>query len=300
MPAAICTISTQSHLFKVKALYQSLADKTEADFFCLVTDSSTNDPFERIKFITFNEIPSEPLTKIRKKYKGNKLRWACKPIMIQHLIQHGYDKVIYVDNDMFFYESPDFLFNMLDENNILLTPHFYPANPTKEQIWLEANFRVGLFNGGFIGANQKSISAMNWWTECCLYNVKKSYWRGLFDDQKYLDLFPILFDKVQILKHKGCNVAGWNIETSPRSINEKNEVVLDEKWQMIFVHYNYYTMECITKGNDPILKPKLGGYFSTLKSFHPKYQYSSEIKDLKYKIIQYFVYIRFRIARMLD
>lgn len=300
MPAAICTISTQSHLFKVKALYQSLHDKTGADFYCLTTDGTPSESFEKINYLRLDEIPNESLKGLRNKYTGNKLRWSCKPVIIQHLLEHGYDKVIYVDNDIFFYESPDFLFDQLDTKSILLTPHFYPANPTKEQIWLEANFRVGLYNGGFIGANKSAIEPMKWWTACCLYNVKKSFWRGLFDDQKYLDLFPVLFENVEILKHKGCNVAGWNIETSPRSLNEAGEVILDGKWPLVFVHYNYYTIECIVTGKDDILNHGLNTYMEILTRYKSNYNRAHEKGGSIHQLNRYFSYIRFRIARMLE
>lgn len=284
----------------MKALYQSLYDKTQADFYCLVTDGIPNEPFEKIKFITLDDIPNEYLSKLRKKYKGNKLRWSCKPVIIQHLLQHGCDKVMYIDNDIFFYQSPDFLFDMLDVKNILLTPHYYPVNPTREQIWLEANFRVGLFNGGFIAANQKAVEAMKWWTQCCLYNVKKSFWRGLFDDQKYLDLFPVLYEGVEILKHKGCNVAGWNIETSPRSLNAQGEVILDGKWPLVFVHYNYYTIACIVNNQDPCLKGNWKEYLATLLDNNSSYSYHSEGNHLGFKVQQYYSMVKYKLSRITD
>jgi hypothetical protein len=273
MRTAICTISTQGHLFKAKALFHSLQGLTDASFYCLITDSKGNPKLENnFKILSFKDLNSEKAEIIKSKYKGDKLRWACKPLLLIHLLERGIEKVIYVDNDIYFYKSTNFIFEHLEENSVLLTPHFYLADPTQRQYWLEANFRVGLYNGGFIGVNKDALSALHWWAACCEYNVKKASWRGLFDDQKYLDLLPILFDSVFILKHKGCNVASWNIDLCSRTLNEKNEVLLDSQWPLIFIHFNGFTLRAIRKGLDPFLEPHLSNYFKVLKNLNQKFK----------------------------
>jgi hypothetical protein len=216
------------------------------------------------------------------------------------LLEDGYDAVIYVDNDIFFYSSPDFLFEKLTTSSILLTPHFYPTQADKDQVWLEANFRVGIFNAGFIGVNQAAKNMLNWWASCCLYNIKKSYARGLFDDQKYLDLVPAIFDGVEILKHKGCNVAGWNLVTSPRSVEPDGKIKLDITWELVFIHYNYYTLQCILQGKDPVLKKPFETYHAALLKYFPQYQLKADISSVSRDFYQYFQYIRYRLARWLD
>jgi hypothetical protein len=299
MKTAICTISSNSHLFKAESLFASLQRKTHASFCCLVTDAETADiKADSIYFYDLNSFQTEDALAMKAKYKGNRLRWGFKPLFISKLLQEGYDSVIYVDNDIFFYASPDFLFEELEKSTVLLTPHFYPADPLKDQNWMEANFRVGLYNGGFLGANQQAIPVLDWWTKSCLYNIKKSYRRGLFDDQKYLDLFPILFEDVQVLKHKGCNVAGWNMETSPRSLNEKNEIMLDARWPLIFIHFNYYTIQTIIRHKDPLLQSCWNEYLEMLLSKNPRYNYQKEIKSIRRDLLLYFDYIRYRTARL--
>ncbi len=301
MATAICTISSSSHLFKVKALFRSLEKITDADLHCLITDHSapsSNDT--EFKTHTLAELKDDLSIELLKKYTGNKLRWACKSIFLRHLLSNGYDAVIYVDNDICFYTSPDFLFEQLQKQHILLTPHYYPADPKKDQNWMEANYRVGLYNGGFIGVNKKAIPALTWWAECCLYNIKKSYWRGLFDDQKYLDLIPVLYNHVEVVRHKGCNVAGWNILTSPRSIDSNGEIQLDGTWPLVFIHFNYYTIQCMVNDKDPLLKKHWDQYHSMLASINPQYNYKTEINSLSRNIREYFQYIRYRIARLFE
>jgi len=296
---AFCTISTSSHLFKVHTLFKGLDGLTNADMHCLVTDAVPASGDERINFHALDGLSDEVAVTIKSRYTGNELRWATKPLFISHLLQLGYERVIYVDNDIYFIASPDFLFEKLGEVNMFLTPHYYPADPKEEQFWLEANFRVGLYNAGCVGANSNAIGALNWWAQCCAYNVKKSAWRGLFDDQKYLDLIPVLFDKVEVLKHHGCNVAGWNKKLSVRSLGSDNKLVLNGKWPLVFIHFNVFTFRAIMKGWDPLLEPFLKTYVDQLTSFNPRYvlanetrltlaDYSRYVRHLVWKMVRVF------------
>jgi hypothetical protein len=299
LPTAICTISTSSHLFKVQALYDSIRTHSNVDFYCLLTDRINNTPFP-FKVDNLNVLEGELAQKLKKKYTGNKLRWACKSLYLDHLLSSGYDKVIYVDNDIFFHGPFDFLFDKLNTSSVLLTPHHYPTDPTRDQNWLEANYKVGLFNAGFIGVNSLAKPMLEWWGNCCLYNIKKSYWRGLFDDQKYLDLVPVLFENVEILNHKGCNIAGWNIINSQRSVSQNKEVIIDNIWPIIFIHYNYYTIKLILDKQDPHLFSYWTFYLNELKRIHPLYDPRSEKPSLSYNLSQYFQYIRYRVAKLAD
>ncbi|MCB9205105.1 MAG: hypothetical protein H6603_09045 [Flavobacteriales bacterium] len=193
----------------------------------------------------------------------NHLRWSLKPVMISSLLE-DYEKVIYLDNDTFFFNDPSFLFDELDKHDILLTPHNYPRDPKKNQNWLEANFKVGLYNAGFIAVNRSAKHIMDWWADCCLYRCEKSLLRGLFDDQKYLDLVPIMHPNTKVLEHKGCNIAGWNNEVCKRVEQPDGSVLIDNKWPIVFIHFNGFTNRAIVNGDDPLLKPYFDEYLKAL------------------------------------
>lgn len=301
LKTAICTISSQSHWFKARALFESLNDKTGADFYCLITDANSQHfQDDRMQVMFIDDFSSSVSVSLRNRYKGNKLRWAHKPILLSYLLNQGYDAVIYVDNDICFFSSPDFLFDLLKDKSILLSPHFYPASPLKNQIWLEANFKTGLYNAGFVGVSSKALNAMDWWASSCNYTMKKSYRRGLFDDQKYLDLFPVLFDDVEILKHRGCNVAGWNIDSSPRTIDEMGHIRIHASWPLVFVHFNYYTMQCILDGRDALLIPCWNIYHAMLVKYNPSYHFKKELKPIYHFLRAYRDYALFRFNRLFD
>jgi hypothetical protein len=298
-----CTITTFSHLYKVLALYDSLSQlNKEFKLHVLIVD---NYSFEYNKLpnnviVHFIKDIKEEISKhIFRKYKNNndKLRWSFKPVILKHIISVlGIEKVIYVDNDIAFFNDYTFLFDELAVHNVLLSPHNYSRNPQKNQNWLEANFRVGLYNAGFLGVNKNAIHVLDWWAECCLYRCEKNMIRGLFDDQKYLDLFPIIEPNTLILSHKGCNVAEWNREICERT-NSDNGVMINGKWNIVFIHFNKTTIQSFIANQDQLLQLYYEKYISLLKKYNSKFNinvegftptYTDRIKLFIWKILNVF------------
>jgi hypothetical protein len=292
MKTAICTISTRSHIFKSKTLYKSVLPFFEGDFFCLISDSKAEKWGNDANIHNLEILQSEIAVSIIKKYKGDKLRWALKPVYLKYLLQKGYDKVIYVDNDVFFFQSPNYLFEKLNKSSVLLTPHFYPTNPKNNQNWLEANFRIGIYNAGFIGVNQKAIPFLDWWGDCCLYNLKKSFWRGLFDDQKYLDLVPIIFEDVNIIKDSGCNLAGWNDEYRMKKLGDANLNTV------VFVHFADITLQRFSVIDSPFYLLYLE-YIKEIKKINPFFIEHFRKFSVR-NFLAYFYYLIWKLARKFD
>jgi hypothetical protein len=266
-----CTITTLSHLYKVYALAESL--KNQRHLFVLnvlVIDDNGSFEYDNCRFLKLSEISSQHnAAQIIAKYSGNKdkLRWSLKPVLIKYLLlQPGNDRLIYLDNDLFFFSDYEFLFELLHRHRFILTPHHYKNDPNKNQNWLEANFRIGLYNAGFVGANKEAVQTLQWWADCCLYRCEKNSFRGLFDDQKYLDIIPIIEESALIIRHKGCNVAGWNTEICQRKIVD-HRVLIDGRFDIVFIHFNENTIREIVAGSDSILFNYYRAYVETLKRF---------------------------------
>lgn len=267
-----CTISTASHLYKSYALADSLLPYQGQLNVLLVDEAPPTKGFpDNVVFHTLTDMRSSLGVGIKNKYASNKdkLRWSLKPIFLTHLLS-SLSSVIYVDNDVYFYGNPGFLFDELIDHPILLTPHHYPRDPKENQNWFEANFRVGLYNAGFVGANNKAIPALNWWAEACLYRCEKNYLRGLFDDQKYLDLIPIIEPQTKVIHHKGCNTAGWNSKyTDIRLINQN--YFIHDSTPLIFYHFNNFSLLHVDPNHEFVSE-----YIDNLK----KYQLSISYDEL--------------------
>lgn len=289
-----CTISTADYLYKAFALYDSLMEIDKDTFLHIlcVDKVKVNVEGRNIRIYQINEIKilSSALMVIEK-YSSNKdkLRWSLKPVFLTLLLETVADKVIYLDNDIYFFGSYLFLFDLLNDYNFLLTPHYYSTNPKKEQNWFEANYRVGLYNAGFVGVEKSALEHLIWWTECCAYRCEKNSLRGMFDDQKYLDLIPVINERAHIVRHKGCNVADWNRNEVPRS-DRDGQLYLDGKYPLIFIHFNDTTIRSIEQGREPLLRSMYEKYFSNLQKYAPSiarkkmYGKDSLMEKLKYKI----------------
>jgi hypothetical protein len=212
-----------------------------------------------------NEAAKEIINKYGK--DNDKLRWSLKPILMKHLLSQQYtDRLIYLDNDLYFYSDYTFLFELLEKHSFLLTPHHYKNNPNEEQNWLEANFRIGLYNAGFVGANKYAINTLQWWADCCLYRCEKNSFRGLFDDQKYLDIIPVIEETAHIVRHMGCNIAGWNTELCKREIINQ-QILINGLYPIVFIHFNDTTIREIISGKDQILYNYYSVYITSLKKY---------------------------------
>lgn len=293
MKKVICTITTFDYLPKVEALYHSLMNKGEVDYsfyVLLMEDKKWNSNLNNLKVIHLSELRKVKKSVLFNKYKGDKLRWGLKSVFLQYLIQKGYEQLIYVDNDIFFFKHPSVIFEKLLHADFLLTPHFYQSYPGRNQRWFEANFRVGLFNAGFIACTANAQKHLSWWEEACIYNIKKSNKRGLFDDQKYLDMLPILFDGVEIVKDRGWNLAAWND-------NDFDHVIpLDIKEDTpVFIHFTHLTLE------------KWNNKSHIYHKFYLKYTKSLKAKSFlltksrkTHLIMEYFNYLYWKIQRLIE
>lgn len=266
-----CTITTVSHMYKTYALAESLNKIGGNMLHVLVIDGDSRKyTFDNCRFWSIAHLgASETGKTITAKYRNDKdkLRWSLKPVFMKHLLEEQItDRIIYLDNDLFFYFDCSFLFDLLKQHAFLLTPHHYKNTPKRDQNWFEANFRVGLYNAGFVGASAKAISTLQWWADCCAYRCEKSAIRGLFDDQKYLDLVPVLEETAHIIRHKGCNVAGWNTEVCRRE-TVNGQVLIDGKFPIVFIHFNDTAIREIINGSDAVLMNYYRNYVHALKKY---------------------------------
>jgi hypothetical protein len=163
-----------------------------------------------IEILYLNSINDENVQQSIIKYTNNSdiLRWSNKSNLLLVLIKE-YDTVFYIDNDIYFVNNCD---DLIKETNkgILLTPHNRSLKPGGCQF--EENFTDGFFNGGFVGANKLGKDALKWWSSAVLWNCIKDFQKGLYYDQKYLDIMALKFnDVVNISKNEGYNIAIWNI-----------------------------------------------------------------------------------------
>lgn len=146
---------------------------------------------------------------------------AVKGQMLCQLLDQGYDKVIYLDPDTALFGRLDEVLDSLDRHSVVLTPHQIAPDTVKSAIVDNeiGSLKYGIFNLGFAAVRnvEGGRRFARWWrdrlSDFCFDEID----RGLFTDQKWCNHAPVFFPDLAILRHKGYNVASWNL--SQRAIH---------------------------------------------------------------------------------
>jgi hypothetical protein len=95
-----------------------------------------------------------------------------------------------------------------------------------------------VYNLGFIGvANTANARAMlDWWDARLAAFCRNDVQSGLFFDQRWIDLVPGIFERTAIVRHRGCNVAYWNLHARPLGSGDELRLLSGEP--VVFFHFS--------------------------------------------------------------
>jgi hypothetical protein len=238
------TIVSPNYLAYARVLGDSLARHApQADFRVLVV----NRPTEQVRAavaeaaleVTYAEDLRLPdFEQLAYKYDLVELNTALKPSFLKALFAQGYDQVIYLDPDICLFDAPAPILQALDQHEIVLIPHaLAPAMDGLRPSDIDF-LRTGTFNLGFVGLRRgdESLRLLDWWEDRCLAYGFNDPGFGIFVDQKWMDLAPAYFNSVHILKHRGCNVAYWNLHERTVQAGPQGYAVNGEP--LVFFHFS--------------------------------------------------------------
>lgn len=263
MEKVFCTIITRSHLGWALALATSLRQwDADLPFAILITDVDALEPdalngMQGIEVIFLKEVLNVPVGKqLAAKYaqESDVLRWSMKPVLMEYLHQR-YEKVIYGDCDLHFFSDPAFLWTDLDDADMLLSPHWRSGKAAVDRDNFDMLFVEGLYNGGFVAAHRRAVEPLRRWAENCLEVCVKDTSKGQYVDQTHLNILPVYFEGVVPLKHRGCNVANWNMIECARTAAVDGTVLINGRFPIVFIHFTRSMIDGIVSGKDPLLLP---------------------------------------------
>ncbi|GGZ12807.1 hypothetical protein GCM10007049_00630 [Echinicola pacifica] len=180
-------------------------------------------------------------TSMLSRYNIIEFNTAVKPYFIDYFFQRfGKDTMVYyIDPDIKVYHDLGYLHEQLGQFDIILTPNL-TVLPSKVERGELASLRHGVFNLGFIGLrySEETMKFIDWWCIRLESHCKIDKPRGIFVDQKWVDLAPLFFDSIGLLKHQGCNMAWWNF--SERNLLQLNGkfYVNNSAQDLIFFHFS--------------------------------------------------------------
>lgn len=127
----------------------------------------------------------------------------------------GVDRIMYLDPDIKVFNSLTLLESLLDQYEILLTPHLLDAEQDINAIRDNeiSALKHGVYNLGFFAARTsgQGLEFIRWWADRLRLFCRDDIPGGLFTDQRWCDLAPAFFSGLCIVRDRGCNVATWNI-----------------------------------------------------------------------------------------
>jgi hypothetical protein len=216
MIRAACTIVSFNYLAYARTLCSSFLEFHPNDkFYVLLVDRLPQDfdpAREDFALVLVEELDIPNFESVAFKYGILELNTNVKPTFLKRLFAEGIDQLIYFDPDILICAPLDPIYQALDTNAIVLTPHC--TSPNEEGPYSEVLLLIdGVFNLGFIALTRVAETErfLEWWERRCLTLGYNERWAGLFVDQKWINLVPCYFDSVCVLKHLGCNVAYWNL-----------------------------------------------------------------------------------------
>lgn len=237
-----CTLFDKNYLNRGLALYHSLT-RQAGDFtlWILAMDDETYAILAQlhlphIELITLVDFEDRQLKKIKPTRTPVEYFWTLTPSLPLFILKKypSLPMITYLDGDLFFFSSPQPIFDEFGQNSILLTEHRY------SQAYQHFEEKSGQFNVQFLTFrnNQFSLAALRWWRRRCIEWCFNRFETGRFGDQKYLDDWPTRFRGVHILKHLGTGVAPWNIHNYLIT-NQDSKIYIDNQ-PLIFYHFHAF------------------------------------------------------------
>jgi len=278
----VFTIATASYLPFVQALYESVTfNDPAADFVLIICDFPVVELGKKeFKVIPVDDLQITDLERWRLTYQTVEFCTAVKPFAFKFLC-NDYLEVAYFDPDIVVYDDLSRLWNKLVGKNILLTPHITSSTNWGNTPADEHFLSCGAYNLGFIAVSLSIESKLflDWWSKKVERMCVIEKGKGLFVDQKWMDLVPGMFSDVLIVREPSWNVAYWNIAT--RSIREAEGRYFVGDTPLFFFHFSGvgFVGSHLSKYSNPYTGKKLPKFVHDMVSL-----YRSKIINEKYKI----------------
>lgn len=237
----IFTVTNYAYLYKALALKKSIELNTNYSFNIYLFEEKVNVPKNQFEndyiFVSDLDIPN--YYKLAFKYDVVEFTTSLKPTLTLLLLK-DFEKVIFLDPDVFVFNDVKPVFEELNTNPVLLTPHYLIPQSHKLKYPDLDCLKYGSYNLGFFAVNNSSdsITFLKWWENKCLNQCYFETQNGLSTDQKWIIIAQCFFRFIKNLDHPGLNVAYWN--ANERIIKKQNLKYFVNEKPLIFMHFSNF------------------------------------------------------------
>lgn len=226
-----CTLFDSYYIHKGIALYLSL-EKVTQDFHLYVA-AFDKDSFAKLKSCGFDhmtvelfeDFESPELKDVKPTRTKAEYCWTCGPSVIHHFItKYDLPDITYLDADLYFMNDPKVVINEIGDNSVAITEQYIDYSEGGKYCVQFVYFRN----------DENGMSCLEWWRDRCIEWCYSRYEDGKFGDQKYLEQFEILFDKVYVIQNRGVGIAPWNAHLYAYGLDSLD--YNGKKYSYIFFH----------------------------------------------------------------
>ncbi len=255
MSQIIFTLCSNNYLAHAAALGDSIL-KFDPDTTFIIGLVDQKDPMiDYGQFSDFELIPCFTLgyaefDDMLTRYNIIEFNTAVKPFYFEYLFRtrREVERIYYIDPDILFYQSPEFLQKEWTPGaSIQLTPNLLhlPDHLVRGEL---ASLKHGYNNLGYVGMQRSSETdrIISWWKARLTTHCKLDKCRGIFVDQKWMDLAPLFFQGIVSVKHPGWNMAWWNLTERRLGKNEVGYFVNQIDTPLVFFHFSGFKPGAVT------------------------------------------------------
>lgn len=195
--------------------------------------------------------------------------WALSSILSYTALNKQNLDVIYLDADIYFFNSIESLLNQCRSECVAITPHRF----SEKYKFLEINGRYNV-QWVYFKNNESGQLVAQEWMEDCILSTSYDANSGIVGDQKYLDKWPEKYKNILEIDDLGAGLAPWNQENVSLS-KSGNSILIDDEFTLRFYHFhsfkifgNKYVLPVSSfyKLDDPIIELVYKPYISKLNS----------------------------------
>jgi hypothetical protein len=244
------TLFDGNYLSRGLALLDSLEQHVpEFKFYVLCLDDNvfnyfSENPYNNVVLITLNDLEKNNIKLQKAKLNRSVVEYyftlsPSLPLYILKKYPH-ISSICSLDSDIYFYNSPEPIFKLLEDKSIIITPHKY-----SESLELSGRQKYGFYNVSFqiFKNNNIGIKCLTDWEKDCIewcYDYYDETNGGRFADQKYLDKWLDNYpNEVYVLDEPSAGLAVWNIDNYTFSLRNK-KVYVNSNVPLIFYHFHHF------------------------------------------------------------
>lgn len=237
------TLFDKGFLAKGIVLYESVARNCPGPFrfWIVCLDNESYDLLKKLDLksvilLHLKDIEDDDLRKAKQTRSLWEYCWTVKPSIATYIFTHYPDieTLMYLDGDLYFYSSLEPIYKELGNNSVLLFPHYLPEGKKEKEE------EVGKYNAGMLlfRNDKNGRECLEWWRKECNAWCYAKPEPGKLGDQKYLDFFAERFKGVCVSKHKGIDVAPWNLKNHRGIIKKTKGKVFIGNEPLVNFHFS--------------------------------------------------------------